>query len=55
MGKKLLSFFERANDKGGLSSQIKLVMITKMAQDDAAQAPDSPENIKLFEDALAKV
>ena len=55
MGAQLVAFFGKAKDKGGLQGQIKLAMITKMSQQQAQSADDSPENIKIFEDALAQI
>lgn len=55
MGVKLLSFYELAKAKDGVSAQIKLAMITCMSQQKAKEAPDSPENIKKFEDAMKKL
>mgnify|MGYP001172899065 CR=1 FL=1 len=55
MGQALNNYFLKAKEKGGLQAQVKLAMITKMSSDDAIQAPDSEENIKLFEDAIKKI
>ena len=55
MGAKLIEFYDKAKAKGGLQSQVKLAMITKIASSKAADLPDSPENIKLFEDAFSKI
>ena len=53
MGAQLVVYFDKAKAKGGLQAQIKLAMITKMSSQVAASAPDSPENIKMFEDAIS--
>jgi hypothetical protein len=55
MGSKLVSYFDKAKEKGGLSAQVKLAMLTKMSSATAMAAPDSSDNIKLFDDALAKL
>ena len=55
MGARLIVFFDQAEKKGGLASQVKLAMLTKMSSKKAADAPDSPENIKLFEESIAKL
>jgi len=55
MGAKLINYYEAAKVKGGVSAQIKLAMITCMSQQKAKESPDSPENIKIFEDALKKL
>lgn len=55
MGGQLVAFFDKANSKGGLQGQVKLAMLTKMSKQAAADAADSPENIKMFEDALGQL
>ena len=55
MGKQLAAFYDKANEKGGISARVKIAMITKMAVAKAEEAADSPENIKLFEQALAQI
>ena len=55
MGAKLASYFDKAKAKGGLAAIVKLAMITKMSDDQAKAAEDSPENIAMFEDAMSKL
>jgi len=55
MGTILSGYFAIAKNKGGLMAQVRLAMITKMSLEKAKQAPDSPENIKLFEEAIQKI
>jgi len=55
MGEKLLKFYEEARTIGGLEAQIRLALITKMSSAKAKIAEDSPEHIKLFEDAFNKI
>jgi hypothetical protein len=55
MGVKLLAYYESAKAKGGVSAQVKLAMITCMSQQKAKENPDSPENIKIFEEAMKKL
>jgi hypothetical protein len=55
MGSKLVSYFDKAKEKGGIGMQVKLAMLTKMSSKTAGEAPDSPENIKLFDEAFAKL
>ncbi len=55
MGQKLVSYFDAAKVKGGLKAQTKLAMITKMSSTAATAAPDSPENIALFEKAMSMI
>ncbi len=55
MGTRLVVFFDQAEKKGGIGAQVKLAMLTKMSSKKAADAPDSLENIKLFEESIAKL
>lgn len=55
MAEKLLTYFDKAKAKSGLPGKIKLAMITKISSQDAGKIPDSPENIALFEKALAQL
>lgn len=55
MGAKLESFFDEADKIGGMRAKVKLAMITKLTSKAAAAAPDSSENVKLFEAALAEI
>ena len=55
MGSILASYFEKAREVGGIAAQVKLAMLTKMALAAATKAPDSPENTKLFDDALKQI
>ena len=55
MGAKLVAYFGKAKQKGGLEAQVKLAMLTALSQKTAKEAPDSPENIKKFEEAMAKL
>ena len=55
MAAKLLEFYEKAGQAGGLQGKVKMAIITQLPSQKAAAAPDSPENIALFERALAEV
>ena len=55
MAEKLLSYFAKAKEKNGLQGKIKLAMITKISSQDAGKLPDSPNNIALFEKAIAQL
>lgn len=55
MGEKLLAFYEKAKQKGGIGAQIKLATITKMSSAAAAKAEDSTENIKIFQEAMKQI
>ena len=55
MGAKLEGYFDQAKAKGGMQAQVKLAIPTKMSKQQAAAQPDTPENIKLFEESLIKL
>ncbi len=55
MGNRLVAYFEKAKAKGGLIGQVKLATLTRMSSKAAAEAEDSPENIKLFEEARKQI
>ena len=55
MAEKLLEYYEKAKEKGGMRAQMKLEMVTRISSNKAAEEPDSPENIKVFEEALAQI
>lgn len=55
MGRKLEAYFAEADKLGGMRAKVKLAMITKLSAKTAAEAPDSPENVAMFEAALATV
>lgn len=55
MGQKLSAYFDEAANMGGFKARMRLAILTKVGGDDAASAPDSPENIKKFEDAMTEL
>jgi hypothetical protein len=55
MGTVLVSYFDKAKQKGGLSSLVKLAMLVKMSRQDADKLPDSQENIDIFENAMKQL
>ena len=55
MGTILASYFDKAREAGGIAAQVKLAMLTKMALAAASKAPDSPENIKTFDNAITQI
>ena len=55
MGAKLVELYTMAEKEGGLKAKLKMAMFTKMSLNAAEEAPDSPENIKLFQDALQRI
>jgi len=55
MGMILASYFDKAKASGGIAAQVRLAMLTKMARAAALQAHDSPENIKIFDEAIKQI
>jgi len=55
MGMILASYFDKAREAGGIAAQVKLAMLTKMARAAAQNAPDSAENIKIFDEAIKQI
>jgi hypothetical protein len=55
MGMILASYFDKARAAGGIAAQVKLAMLTKMARAAAVEAPDSPQNIKTFDEAIKQI
>ena len=55
MAAKLTDFYKQAAQEFGLAGRIKLAMLTKISSEKAGSEPDSPENIKLFEQALLQL
>ena len=55
MAAKLNDFYKQAAKEFGLTGRIKLAMLTKIPSEKAEAAPDSPENIRLFEQAMAQL
>ena len=55
MAAKLTDFYNQAAKEFGLSGRIKLAMLTKIPSEKAGSAEDSPENIRIFEQALKQL
>jgi hypothetical protein len=55
MGVKLNEFYKQAAQEFGLAGRIKLAMLTKISSEKAEAADDSPENIRVFEQALQQL
>jgi hypothetical protein len=55
MAAKLNDFYRQAAQEFGLAGRIKLAMLTKISSEKAEAAQDSPENIRIFEQALAQL
>ncbi|HPI37787.1 MAG TPA: hypothetical protein PK397_07570 [Ignavibacteriaceae bacterium] len=55
MAAKLISYYKKAKELGGIKAEMRLAIITKIPSAKAEVAPDTPENIRLFENALAEI
>ncbi len=55
MAEKLMRYIQWANEQGGMTAKVQLAQATKMPSAKAALEPDSPENLKLFQEALRKL
>lgn len=55
MGQRLMSYYDQAKNLGGLKAQMRLSMITKLPSSQAVAAQDSPDVIKMFEQALTEI
>ena len=55
MGEKLVAFYKKADEIGGLSARVKLATMTAIPSQKAQSEPDSPENIKKFTEAIAQI
>ena len=55
MAAKLNDFYKLAAQEFGLAGRIKLAMLTKISSEKAEAADDSPENIRVFEQALQQL
>lgn len=55
MAAKLTEFYEQASKEFGISGRMKLAMLTKISSEKAGTEADSPENIKLFEQAMRQL
>ena len=55
MAAQLLEFYDRALKEFGLSGRVKLALLTKISSEKAQTAADSPENIEIFQRALAQI
>ena len=55
MAAKLTEFYAQATKQYGIMGRMKLAMLTKISSEKAGTEPDSPQNIKLFEQAMAQL
>ena len=55
MAAKLTEFYAQASKDFGLAGRMKLAMLTKISSEKAGTEADTPENIKLFEQAMQQL
>ncbi len=55
MAAKLTAFYDQAAKQYGVMGRMKLAMLTKISSEKAGTEADSPENIKLFEQAMLQL
>ena len=55
MGSKLLEYYNEAYRIGSFDAKLRLAMLSLIPSAKATTVPDSPENIKKMEDAIAQV
>ena len=52
MGARLVKFYEQAKAKGGIPGMVKLAAKTRRPSVLLESTPDTPENIRLFEQTM---
>ena len=55
MAAKLTEFYTQASKQFGMSGRMKLAMLTKISSERAGAEADTPDNIRLFEQAMAQL
>ena len=55
MGAKLLEFYDKAKQLGGLKGSMRMAMLTLIPSSKAMEAPDSLENITKFKNAMVEL
>ena len=55
MAAKLTEFYAQAAKQYGVMGRMRLAMLTKISSEKAGAELDSPENIKLFEQAMLQL
>jgi hypothetical protein len=55
LGQKLLDYYEKAQQIGGITARMRLAVLTKLPSNKAESAPDSLENIQIFETAINQI
>jgi hypothetical protein len=55
MGERLLKYYQFISMEKGLQGKVELAKETKVPSANAAMEPDSPDKIKLFQEAVRKI
>lgn len=55
MGQKLIEFYNQAAELGQIKAKMRLAMLTTIPSAKAAEEPDSDQNIKKFQQAIAEL
>jgi hypothetical protein len=55
MGEKLIMYYKYVGDLKGFMGKVELAKLTLMPTTIAAAAPDSPEHIQKFREAVEKI
>jgi len=55
MGAKMMAIFDRIKEKGGMAAQMRLVMFTGIATQQAKDSADTPEMLKKLADAFKEI
>jgi len=55
MGQKIIDYYKQAEEHGKLKAKMRMAMITGVPSAEAGSIPDTDENIKKFEAALAEI
>ncbi len=55
MGEILTKYYAFAKENAGIEGAMRLAMKTKISGAKAAGEPDSPENLKVFRDAVKEI
>jgi len=55
MAQKLLSFYDEANNLGGIKAKMRLAVLTAISSTKAATEPDSSENVAKFDKAMQEI
>ena len=55
MAEKLIKYYAYVGQEMGMGAKIKLATATKIPSTTAARAPDSPENLQVFRQAVEQI